>query len=283
MNKFFKSIDFIENNLNERISIHEIAGASFQSTYHFSRIFKALVGDSPKEYLRKRRLSLAANNLLNNDDPVIKIALDCQFESQEAFTRAFKKHFKVTPAKYRKNKATKKILYRDKFTPESLLYFKHNFTMEPKIITQAETKVIGFLSHYKDGDFDILEIWKPFTAYCNNNPINNIASPIGIGLYEESTSKSNDFSYVCSVPVHNFDDVPSGMITRVIPSQLYAKFTHKGPLTNLEETLRYIWGSWLPKSSYSYEEASDFELYPANFNSNDPEAVTYIHIPIKLD
>lgn len=70
------------------------------------------------------------------------------------------------------------------------------------------------------------------------------------------------------------------MITRVMEAQTYARFTHIGPIANLEETLRYIWGSWLPKSDYEYAEKPDFELLPAGFNDADPKNKIYLNIPI---
>ena len=66
-----------------------------------------------------------------------------------------------------------------------------------------------------------------------------------------------------------------------IRDRTYARFTHKGPIAQLEETLRYIWGSWLPKSAYEYEEKPDFELYPAGFNDADPENKLYLNIPVR--
>ena len=95
MQRFFNSIDFIEQHLYDKISVHEVAAASHYSTYHFSRIFKVLVGDTPKEYLRKRRLTVSAKRLLSEDIGILELAFDCQFDSQEAFTRAFKDLFNI--------------------------------------------------------------------------------------------------------------------------------------------------------------------------------------------
>ena len=77
MQRFFKSIDFVEQHLYDKITVHEIAAASHYSTYHFSRIFKALVGDTPKEYLRKRRLTVAAKKLLSEDISILDLAILC--------------------------------------------------------------------------------------------------------------------------------------------------------------------------------------------------------------
>ncbi len=94
----------MEQHLYDRITVHQIAAASHYSTYHYSRIFRALVGDTPKEYLRKRRLTEAAKRLLTDDVSIIELAMACQFNSQEAFTRAFKGLFNMTPGQYRKIK-----------------------------------------------------------------------------------------------------------------------------------------------------------------------------------
>jgi len=71
------------------------------------------------------------------------------------------------------------------------------------------------------------------------------------------------------------------MTARELPEQMYAKFTHTGPVANLDKTLKYIWASWLPKSDYDYIEKPDFELYRSGFDNNDPKNELYLHIPIK--
>ncbi|VUD69109.1 Right origin-binding protein [Thalassocella blandensis] len=102
MERIFRSVDFIEGNLYEDISIQDIACASNLSTHHFCRKFKCCFGESPVVYLRKRRMTLAAKALIEEKEEILSIALNLQFNSQEAFTRAFKAHFNRTPARYRK-------------------------------------------------------------------------------------------------------------------------------------------------------------------------------------
>jgi len=281
MQRFFKSIDFIEQHLYDKISVHEIAAASHYSTYHFSRIFKALVGDTPKEYLRKRRLTVAAKRLLTDDVAILDLAMDCQFDSQEAFTRAFKALFNVTPAQYRKEADPFRLLYKDQFSPHELSYLQDNLSMEPEILTQPAVKLVGVASQYSSGDLDLYKLWSAFRQYRGQIP-NQVGSN-AFGIYESYEESDDDvsFVYVCSVAVSCFDDVPEGMTTRELPEQMYARFTHRGPVANLEQTLRYIWGSWLPKSKFDYLEKPDFELYRPGFNDANPENELYLHIPVK--
>lgn len=99
-----KSIEYIERNLNNEIGLKDIADKVFLSKYHFHRVFHAVVGESVAEYIRKRRLLKSANELLNTNDKIVDIAFKYQFNSQETFTRAFKKLYGVSPREFRKSK-----------------------------------------------------------------------------------------------------------------------------------------------------------------------------------
>ncbi|NKF51289.1 helix-turn-helix domain-containing protein [Shewanella sp. WXL01] len=280
MQRFFNSIDFIEQHLDEAISVHQIAAASHYSTYHYSRIFKALVGDTPKEYLRKRRLTLAAKRLLTEDVGVLEVAIDSQFDSQEAFTRAFKAQFNMTPAKYRKLNEPYRLLYRRPFTEQDLDYLQSRISMEPEIIQRPAMKIVGIAAEYDDGDLSLPKLWSAFRPY-RDSVANRVGSDF-FGIYEsyQEADDKTQFVYICSVEVSNFDDVPEQMITRELEAQTYAQFTHVGPIAELESTLRYIWGSWLPKSDYEYADKPDFELLPASFNNEDPQNKIYLNIPV---
>ncbi len=109
-----KSIEYIENNLNKKIELQEIANKAFLSKYHFHRVFHATIGESVAEYIRRRRLIEAANELLNTEHKIIDIALNYQFSTQESFTKAFKKFYGIPPKEFRKNKANVTLLHSKK-------------------------------------------------------------------------------------------------------------------------------------------------------------------------
>lgn len=98
-----KSIDFIEDNLEKKIELEELAENVFLSKYHFHRKFHAATGEPVAEYIRKRRLIKAANDLLYTDEKIIDIALKYQFASQETFTKAFKKFYGIPPREFRRS------------------------------------------------------------------------------------------------------------------------------------------------------------------------------------
>ena len=280
MERLFKSIDYIEKNMYEPIDIHDIARASHYSTYHFCRVFRSLVGDSPKEYLRKRRLTIAADRLVRGESSILNIALDCQFESHASFTRSFKQLFKMTPEQYREKADPLRLIYKDQFSPHMLHHLQNRLVMEPEIVTRSEMKVIGIARQYQEEDLDLETLWSAFRPN-----VNKITSRVGgdaFGIYEAYHESENGlgFSYICSVEVADFDDVPEGMITRIIPKHLYAAFRHEGPISFLPETLKCIWGSWLPKSNYEYVEKPDFELYAPEAQPEDPDKILFLYIPV---
>jgi len=280
MESIFKSIAYIEKNIYEPITIHDIAREAQYSTYHFCRIFRSLVGDSPKEYLRKRRLTIAAERLVKEETSILDIALDCQFGSHAAFTRSFKQLFKISPNQYREKADPFRLIYKDQFSPHMLHHLQNRIIMEPEIITRPEMKVVGTTHKYQEDDLNIEMLWFDF-----QHKVNQVRNRIGndaFGIYEEyfETEDSIGFSYICSVEVSDFDCVPEGMISRIIPEQMYAVFRHNGPLSFLPETLKYIWGSWLPKSNYKYDEKPDFELYSPGIQPEDPDHILFLHIPV---
>jgi AraC family transcriptional regulator len=280
MESIFKSITFIEKNMYEPITIHDIAREAQYSTYHFCRIFRSLVGDSPKEYLRKRRLTVAAERLVKGETSILDIALDCQFGSHASFTRSFKQFFKVTPEQYREKADPFRLIYKDQFSPQMLHHLQNRLVMEPEILTRSEVKVVGTTHQYQEEELNVGTLWSDF-----QHKVNQITNRVGsdaFGIYEEyfETEDSVGFNYICSVEVSDFDDVPEGMISRIIPEQMYAVFRHTGSISFLPETLKYIWGSWLPKSNYEYVEKPNFELYSPGIQPEDPDHILFLYIPV---
>ncbi|MGE7186800.1 helix-turn-helix transcriptional regulator [Peribacillus sp. NPDC006672] len=97
-----KTIEYIENSLQDELSLEYIARFAGFSKFHYHRIFHKEVGVTVSEYIRYRRIANAANMLLYTDEKIIDIAFYYRFETQESFTRSFKKYYKLPPGQYRK-------------------------------------------------------------------------------------------------------------------------------------------------------------------------------------
>lgn len=107
------AMNFISHNLDQTLTLEEIANAAFFSKFHFHRIFKAVVGETVSEFTRRLRLEAAANRLRSRRRwNITRIAFDCGFSSSQNFAKAFRQHFGMTPSAYRKsnlgNKMSKK-------------------------------------------------------------------------------------------------------------------------------------------------------------------------------
>jgi len=109
-----KSIEYIENNLNKKIQLEELADKAFLSKYHFHRVFHSVVGEPVAEYIRRKRLEEAANELLTTENKIIDIALKYQFSNHESFTKAFKRLYGIPPKEFRKNKMNLKTIHSRK-------------------------------------------------------------------------------------------------------------------------------------------------------------------------
>lgn len=99
-----RAIIYIENHLDEDIKVEDVAKEAGYSYYHLTRQFSAVLGESVGSYIKRRRLADAAKKLLYTDKRILDIAIESGFESAEAFSRAFKLLYKVSPITYRKNR-----------------------------------------------------------------------------------------------------------------------------------------------------------------------------------
>ncbi|RSL35241.1 AraC family transcriptional regulator [Salibacterium salarium] len=97
-----KTLNFIEQHLTDKLQLYSLAERAGYSRFHFYRIFRKIIGKSVTVYIRERRMTQAAKDLITTDRRVIDIALHYRFGSQESFTRAFKKVYDMAPGRYRK-------------------------------------------------------------------------------------------------------------------------------------------------------------------------------------
>ncbi len=135
-----KAVDFIEENLTEKLTIEMISEKAYFSKYHFIRVFTATTGETVGNYLRRRRISRSSKQLINTSRSILDIAFNYQFESQEAYTRSFKKVYNTSPGRYRKLNNNQIAYGRAKLTIERLNHLKSNVTMKPRIVEVEKKK-----------------------------------------------------------------------------------------------------------------------------------------------
>jgi len=136
-----KVVEYIEENLNNELSLDKIAKKSGYSKFHLHRIFSKIVGETIHKYIQKRRLTEAARKLVYTDESIIDIALISGYESQQAFTLAFKKMYKSSPQIYRIKRSFKpkqlSINIEEVFNCYENQYKSHENLCDNKIIRKS--------------------------------------------------------------------------------------------------------------------------------------------------
>ena len=284
-----KCINFIEDNIKENITIEEIANQSGYSLYHFCRVFSLCRGMSVMEYIRKRRLSLAAAELLKGRK-VIDVALDYRFETPSGFTRAFRKEFGYSPTQYMARMA----VYADIKTISEI----GGYIMNYAIIKKPAFKVAGYgiktnitgVTYTKD----IASFWSNYNGENLENKMYKVLNPPKHGEVGLCVPLSEDGTaiYLLGLIVDDFSNVEENMITVEVPEAEYAVFTtHPIDTTHdkeqkefakvIADTWKYIFEEWFNDSIYAYDETKlDFEFYDERCHYRQ-DTVMDIYVPIK--
>ncbi len=281
--RLLRAIDYIETRLTEPLPLARLAGAVHLSPYHFSRMFRAIVGESVTSYVRRRRLTEAARRLIVGDDRVIDLAVTYGFDSQAAFSRAFKRQFGVPPGQYRRCGRPMPWKYRHALTVDDLKLDEEFRAMEPKIVTKPAFQVMGLAGEFnRDTSENIKALWQRF-----HGRVSEVKNAVGDHSYGMCVGAARDsFTYMAALEVSSLDDIPEGMTGRKVAAQTYAVFTVKlageEPIhVEMGRPMRHIWSTWLPNSGYVFAKAPDFEYYDHRFESRTLTGEVDIYIPVR--
>jgi AraC family transcriptional regulator len=275
-----KALSFIEQNLKQRISLDELADVANYSAWHFHRVFYAVTGQTVGEYVRGRRMTEACKELVFTPRSIKTLAFEYQFESQAAFTRAFKSFFGMTPGAMRKL-----MTPINKCKPLRLIHkTKGDRMLTPRFVKKAAFKAIGISCMSTMQNNVIPQLWGEFNKVCAQIPnITNPGTALGICSSPEGTvvNENTPFKYLACMEVGSFDLVPEGMETREIPEEEYAVFEHHGALDTLDKTYEAIYQGWFSKGEYRHVGNYDFELYDGRFKFGESDSIFEIWIPVK--
>jgi AraC family transcriptional regulator len=282
-----RGVDFIETRLDEDVPLTEVASAAGLSQWHFQRIFKALTGETLKAYIRSRRLAASLDRLLGTRLRVLDIALLAGFESQEAFARAFRGAFGVTPQQYRRLGKKKLLMTKPHFDPEYLRHIHRNVSLAPEIAVRPAMCLVGLRTSFFGVDSEknnvaeqLPPLWAAFLPRMPEIPAR--VAGVGYGVIREERPDDDRLEYHAASEVTRGagSAAPEGMVALEMPEATYARFTHRGPAKNLDHTVSYVYSTWLAQSGWRHAGGADLEIYgPAYRPSGDDSVIDYA-IPV---
>ena len=275
-----RAMAYIRERAAGPLTLEELARVAGLSTYHFTRQFLARFGLPPMAEVRARRLELAAGRLAADDPPaLIDLAFDCGFETQEGFTRAFKRAYGVSPGRFSRRRPAR---YRQEFWSMADLAPSPALTMQPKPQPRPAMRVAGFSGLFDETNrHEIPALWPRL--------IERLPMPgqTGGGLsYGVCTGEpGGGFRYMAAVPLAADAPSPDGMEVREIAPQTYLIFrqelTGQALHPQMQAAAREIWGERLPKCGFALAQSPDLEVYPADFSADRPGAWVEWWIPVK--
>lgn len=258
--------EYLNQHIADNITAEELAKVSGYSFYHFCHLFTSVTGQSVAAYIRHRRLELAAEDLLQGNS-ISVISQRRGFETVSGFSKAFRRHFGITPTEYRTTRGGLSAL-------------------EPEIKTVPAFTAVGYRLAPPKGEFSVLDTG----AYWAGNDFSHItkedyahlsAECLGeIGMWIHPDRVSGEFCYFFGPIVRNADIVPKGMTVLRIPRAQYAVFpvqkaaTLEGLKENVRRMWKFIYSEWFDISAYAFSDGQiDFEYYRGE--------ESYIYIPVR--
>lgn len=279
----YKAVEIFEHHLRDNISVGSVAKQIGFSKYYFCRLFKELTTYSPHMYYSQRKLSLAANQVVKSEDKIIDIALSYGFNSPEVFARAFTKQFGLTPSEARRQGYVPAENRVDPIKKSFINKFDHVVTKQPELVTLDELKLVGIQFYYDlSQKNDLSEPWQMLMD--NLNEIKHLSQPCKYFQvqYWLDNQTTNGIFFYAAVQVDRVEDLPLALTAKIIPSQDYFKFKHKGRSNEVHYTYDYIYGTWLPDTSFQLDSAFNFELYGDEYlGPYNDESISEIYIPMK--
>ncbi len=241
-----KAIDWIEGNLEDDISLDDISDYIMYSKYHTTRQFKRYTGSTLKKYIQLRRLTKAAIKLRDHHVRIIDVAVMYGYSSQEAFTRAFKDVFGLTPYAYQKNKKmVPYILKQDVLFPDNLPNEGEIIMVKDSEIKMSleEMPAHQFIYLEKDGVDNYIDFWEEMEQEGHDcDKLHGVLASIP-GHFNEGYGGFRDDGYLfgTDAPLDYEVDPSYGFKVKQVETKKYLRFEHPGfKEVEFEEALRQV-------------------------------------------
>lgn len=280
-----QGIDFVEAHLDTEIALSDVAKAAGLSQWHFQRVFRALTNETLKTYIRSRRFAKALDQLLGTKLPILDIALAAGYETQESFTRAFKLCFNLTPGQYRAFGSRSLFVKKVELDADYLRHIHRNVSLVPEVYAQRAMQLVAVRTLFYGIDSEknnlgkkLPPLWAGFLPRLGEVP--HAVPGVCYGVVRPVHESSDQLQYFAAIEVSQQAALPDGMLALEVPSARYAKFGHQGPAQNIDNTVNYIYSSWLLSSGASHTGGVDLEVYDSRYHATSDASLMHYAIPI---
>jgi AraC family transcriptional regulator len=284
-------VEYIDRHLDRELDLKTLAGVAHFSSFHFHRVFFSWTGETLGDYLRRRRLEVAATRLAGQPKlSIFNVACAVGFGSTEAFARAFKVHFGCTPSAWRGSIAQQSNPGQEHRNPdqcagETAIDNDSTFTtgaaMKVKVIEREPVKVT-YLRHVGAYGPPLSEFWQ-LTVYPWMAANDQLGQPrYGISLDDPTITAPEKCRYDAAVEVRGKIVVPGESQTKTIPGGQYAVTAFRGTADQIGGIWEAMLRRWLPSSGMQLDARPFLEYYPTDATF-DPTSGTFtcdIAIPV---
>ncbi|MDQ0172719.1 AraC family transcriptional regulator [Paenibacillus tundrae] len=280
-----EALNYVEENLLYTVDMKEVARIACCSEYHFTRMFSFLSGVTFSEYIRRRRLTLAAMELGRNDSKIIDLALKYGYTSPDSFTRAFQSMHGVTPSEVRDHSPSLKAFPRMTFQLSIQGGSEMNYRIEEKeafrIVGISERVPIIF--HGVNPHIAAMvqrltpELIDTIKGLSNVQPHGLISASIHFS--EDRMQEQGELDHY--IGAATTQEAPEGLAQLEVAASTWAIFTAIGPFpSTLQEVWGRIYAEWFPSSNYELSEGPEI-LWNEHKDVTDPQYKSEIWIPVQ--
>lgn len=264
--------------IGNEISLADVAQACGLSKFHLVRAFGTYAGRSVMRYVRARRLSEAAKRLAIESSGILDVALEAGYNSHEAFTRALKEQFGITPDQFRRNPSFEIIQIVEPIKMDNSKKDTSTDLSEPRLVDGDEMVIVGLKRRYDDEmSTQMPSQWQAFQAHIGN--IDNQKGNVAFGVLCNSDD-DGDIDYITGVEVSEYPEATKELDGIRIAAQTYAVFQHEGHVAEIGRTWKSIFADWLPEADYKPVDAPQLERYGEDFDTETGTGDIEIWIPV---
>ncbi len=282
-------------NLDEALDLGLLARAAALSPFHFHRIFRGMIGETPLELQRRLRLERAAFQLFAPDAAVTTIAFSAGYESHEAFTRAFRAAYGCSPSEYRQARRAERASCvrapQIEIAARCSIHFRPEGSREPFIIDQGAAMNVTIKQmpelrtatvHHVGAYSRISDAFARLGALAG--PAGLITGkPTMLAIYHDDpeTTPESELSSDAALVVAESSPIPKGLGEQRLAAGRYACASYVGPYEQLGDAWARFMGQWLPQSGERLTDGTSFEIY-LNTPMDVPkeELQTELYIPL---